>query len=221
MKKFVLLIAFIAVFAFAGTSAAQATPPADPSPPELCDILPFLPQCDGGTEIELVVEEPGENCPTGGVKLTLGEAVYYVCNGANGIDGLNGSDGSDGSDGTSGTDGLNGLNGTVTPLDEGLGDAGIPSCTFARNTKVTLPSRFAGVRKVYVKVDGRYQVSKVKNNRASVPTKGLGCGSYLVQFGKSGIRRGNRFWKLYVNEAGKSRTLRTVIGGGPGDRVNH
>jgi hypothetical protein len=90
-------------------------------------------------EITVVVEPPGDNCPTGGIKVTVtpvpeGEeepepTVYYVCNGQQGPPGEPGNDGEPGvpgepgapgepgpegppgNDGTDGNDGADGADG--------------------------------------------------------------------------------------------------------------
>ncbi len=70
--------------------------------------------CNGasGQSVQVSVEPPGANCPSGGVKLTLPDGTSsYICNGSDGTNGTNGTNGTDGTNGTNGTDGSNGANG--------------------------------------------------------------------------------------------------------------
>ncbi len=71
----------------------------------------------------VITEDPGPNCPNGGIKIELGldtnengsldndEVVSenYVCNGANGSNGSDGSNGSNGTDGSDGSDGTSSI----------------------------------------------------------------------------------------------------------------
>ena len=81
---------------------------------------------DGFTSLSKIsIEEPGDNCYTGGLELQAGldtngnfqledeevEFTYYICNGANGADGQDGTDGEDGQNGVDGQDGINGEDG--------------------------------------------------------------------------------------------------------------
>lgn len=58
------------------------------------------------------------NCPTGGVRLTIGASNVYVCNGRdgnNGRDGINGVNGAQGPAGPAGANGTNGAQGPAGP----------------------------------------------------------------------------------------------------------
>ena len=73
-------------------------------------------------DITVVSEPPGENCASGGIKVTVTttpedpeaepvETVYYVCNGQDGEPGTPGEDGEDGAPGTPGEPGPEGPQG--------------------------------------------------------------------------------------------------------------
>lgn len=63
--------------------------------------------CNSGS-VNVQKIDPGDECPTGGVRITSGNSVQVVCNGA---DGKNGQNGQNGQSGQNGTDGMNGQNG--------------------------------------------------------------------------------------------------------------
>ena len=63
-------------------------------------------------EIKTEKEPKGKNCSQGGMKISNGSEVTYICNGLAGKDGKNGNDGTNGTDGVNGVDGSDGTNGT-------------------------------------------------------------------------------------------------------------
>lgn len=91
--------------------------------------------------VEVDTEAAGENCPHGGLKLTVGvdknrngtleadsdpvgnevTSVAFVCNGAPGADGQDGQDGADGQDGQDGRDGVDGFTMLVETAAEPAG----------------------------------------------------------------------------------------------------
>ncbi|HOW52177.1 MAG TPA: hypothetical protein PLV42_09075 [bacterium] len=98
-------------------------------------------QNEGASSVfaKTTAEAPGENCPTGGIKVDMGfdkndnnvldedEIVKseYVCNGLDGLDGLDGEDGENGQNGDDGSDGSDGADGTtalVNTTDEPAGE---------------------------------------------------------------------------------------------------
>ncbi|TVR02088.1 MAG: collagen-like protein [Deltaproteobacteria bacterium] len=94
-------------------------------------------------EADIASIPPGEECPAGGFRITLGdEEPIVVCNGADGIDGLDGASGADGDPGPAGPQGADGATGEdgLTPdvaLEAVEPDADGP-CGLAGGTRVTV-----------------------------------------------------------------------------------
>lgn len=196
MKKFLIAVLTVMTALFIWTQAAQAAPndpPPGNGPPELCDITPWLPQCDGGGDSITIDDPTEEECPNGGIVVVFNETRYPICNGANGEDGSNGSDGSNGTDGTDGSNGVDGANGADgapgAPGANGTDGASAPTCVGPRNRWTLLPARLQGFKKVRLWFNGTRSVVKVKNNRVKLATKGLPCGAYVALIRKGTINR--------------------------------
>jgi hypothetical protein len=74
----------------------------------VCNGAPGEPGEDGETPV-ITIEPPGENCETGGIKITLGEDTFFVCNGVAGPPGPAGPKGPAGPAGPAGPPGVNPL----------------------------------------------------------------------------------------------------------------
>jgi hypothetical protein len=198
-------------------SVAQADPPGN-GPPELCDIMPWLPQCDGGSGDSISIDTPTEQeCPTGGIVVVFNEVRYPICNGSNGSTGETGATGADGQSimGATGNTGADGQSVTGATGANGSNGASAPTCAASTraHTRLRLPSRFDGLRKVRVVVDGVSTRTKVVNGTVKVNILGQPCGWHVVQVKKPGLRGALRLWKVTG-----ARGLKRVTVGGTGWR---
>jgi hypothetical protein len=201
MRKSMLAVFAMTAMMFVVPSVASATndtPPPGNGPPELCDLMPWLPQCDGGGTNVTVDEATEEECPAGGWVIVLGETRYPVCNGTDGSDGEDGQDGSNGEDGQDGTNGENGQNG-VDGANGSDGTAGtngrngldgttqvvVPDqCVSTRTAKLRIKkNRGDRVRGLTARLHGKKLTLNKRNKRtwtAKVPLAGLPQGVWAV-----------------------------------------
>ena len=182
-----LLAALVAVGLLAVPSLAAANPPDNHHPQDPCRHNPTT-LCDSDTVV-VVEEPPGENCPNGGVKLTVirdgghvkefGEdratEDFYVCNGEDGEPGPPGppgppgEDGEDGAPGAPGTPGADGAPGPPGPPGaDGEDGTDADTCVNGRRlSPLFLPIRrpwqrsFPTSGRVRVRINGDTQVRRI------------------------------------------------------------
>ena len=209
------LIAAFAAVALMLPASALANPPDNHHPQDPCKHNPTS-LCDNDTVI--VVEEPaGENCPAGGIKVTVirdgghvkefGEdrasEDFYVCNGEDGEDG---EDGAPGAPGLPGADGPAGPPGPPGPPGaDGQPGAGEACVNGRRLSPLFLPIRrpwqaaFPRRGLVRVKINGDTQVRRVLRTDSGrtyvrVVVRGLPCGVYPITVRSTGRWPAKRIW---------------------------
>ena len=202
-----LVLALALVLCVAAPAAAQ-TPAGDTidvAPEPAGDNCEF-----GGVRITVTHPPPAE------------PDVTYVCNGQQGPPGDPGEPGEPGppgepgEEGPPGQDGLPGLDGGgdggtdfIGDIGADLGDVGdvgtgppvprVPAsraCASAKVTKLRLPRRFRGVRRVKLTVAGRRASTRVSRRRVNVDLRRLPCGYYPVLVQKRGVRSALFIWRL-------------------------
>ena len=173
-------------------------PPGPPGPPG--PIGPGGPVGPGGPQglpgvTPVVTAEPsGVNCLAGGIRITIGALVQFVCNGAAGPTGPAGAPGQ-----------------VVT---------GPPCPRSSRVTRMLLPRRFNAAvgRRVRLIVNGDIQRPRVRRVRGlrtiRVDLRRVPCGSYLLTVQRPRIRAAVRVWTLRRS----GRIIRFAVGG-PGWRT--
>lgn len=143
-----------------------------------------------------------EQCPAGGIVVTVNDLKYLVCNGeagangapgatgATGDAGVNGVPGATGATGVPGVDGLRGLDGVV-----GVTPAG-KACVSRRHFRMTLMPRFHGAKRVWLTVAGKEKLVKVNGGKVAVDFRGKPRGMFAVIVRKDDIKRQKRTYTL-------------------------
>ena len=181
------LVAALAALMLVPAVVLATEPPAGGKPHDPCKHNPTN-LC--GDDTIVVVEEPeGENCPAGGVKITVirngghvtefgeGNATedFYVCNGEDGEPGPPGEDGEDGEDGAPGAPGAPGTGTPGAPgapgadgADGPAGPGGDDCVNRRRRVALVIPNRppwlraFPARGRVLVRINRQFQRPRIR-----------------------------------------------------------
>lgn len=187
----------LVVLALVWPGSAVADPPQGHTPQDPCAHNPTT-LCDD--DIVVVVEPPGDNCEFGGFKVTIGDNVSFICNGAPGVPGAEGPAGPPGATGTPGVPGA------------------LPSCVPNRQVSLLrLPKRFPTSGVVRVRMNGQTQTRRIRRKRNVLVRLPRECGVFpiSVRMRGRGPRPALRIWiirpdgslqKFTVGNKGTGRT---------------
>jgi hypothetical protein len=184
MRRSLILASLLGALALAAPAGAQQDP---------CDVNPEDPACD--VQDFVVTAAPPERCPFGGVGVSiLGEAPFFICNGAPGAQGPAGPPGPAGAPGDPSTipgpPGPAGPQGPQGPAGApGAANGAPPPCASRRLFLLKLPREYTHIHHVRMMTGGRKRIAKVhRGRRVLVSFLGRPAGVYAVIITRHGHR---------------------------------